>query len=251
MRREQYMAIRGNVVHEIRTLIYAHAISGRISIGLISISTIPLVTILASRDLPMSLNIRYASNTIRHLRPIRPITAIRATLHPSPRRNYARMLSSPPQAEYTFGLSWQILTPLLLLGTGSIGMIIWYFSSNEFLDAGFPPRAAEAFRIASIAASDWQLPHSIRYWRFGLEIALASGMSPFDERILKIKGRLMETIKREGDVGAEREVLEEIREQALQEIRSGTSNERGKLVALIVQSSISLANVFSLWLWLI
>jgi hypothetical protein len=153
------------------------------------------------------------------------------------------MLSFPPRAEYTFGLSWQILTPLLLLGTGSIAMVIWYFSSNEFLDAGFPPRAAEAFRIAAVAADDWQLRHSIRYWRTGLEIAIAHGISPFDDRILKIKARLMDAIRKEGDIGAEREVLEEIRDQALQEIRGGNTKDRGKLVSLAVQANISLANV--------
>lgn len=122
-------------------------------------------------------------------------------------------------------------------------MVVWYFSSNEFLDAGFPPRAAEAFRIASIAAEDWQLQHAIRYWRHGLEIAIAHGISPFDDRILKIKGRLMDTIKKDEDVTAEREVLEEIRDQALQEIRSGNTKDRGKLVSLAVQACMSLGNV--------
>jgi hypothetical protein len=153
------------------------------------------------------------------------------------------MLGPPPAAENTFGMSWQLITPLLLLGTGSIAMIVWYFSSNEFLDAGFPPRAAEAFRIASVAADDWQLRHAIRYWRIGLEIAIAHGISPFDDRILNIKGKLMDTIKKEGDVGAEKEVLEEIREQCLQEIQAGNTKDRGKLVALAVQSSLSLASV--------
>jgi hypothetical protein len=153
------------------------------------------------------------------------------------------MLSSPPEAENTFGVSWQIVTPLLLLGSGSVAMIIWYFSSNEFLDAGFPPRAAEAFRIASVAADDWQLRHAIRYYRIGLEIAIEHGISPFDDRILKIKGRLMDTIKKEGDVGAERQVLEEIREQCLQEMEAGNVKDRGKLVTLAVQASLSIANV--------
>ena len=126
-------------------------------------------------------------------------------------------------------------------------MIIWYFSSNEFLDAGFPPRAAEAFRIAAIAADDWQLRHAIRYWRVGLEIAIAHGISPFDDRILNIKGRLMDTIKKEGDIGAEREVLEEIRDQAIQEIRAGNMKDRGKLVSLAVQASMALANVYTLY----
>jgi hypothetical protein len=164
-------------------------------------------------------------------------------LHPNARRGYARMLSAPPESEQTFGLSWQIITPFLLLGTGSIAMIIWYFSSNEFLDDGFPPRAAEAFRIASVAADDWQLRHAIRYWRIGLEIAIAHGISPFDDRILKIKGRLMGTIKKEGDIGAEREVLEEIRVQCLQELQAGNIKDRGKLVSLAVQAGLSLANV--------
>lgn len=122
-------------------------------------------------------------------------------------------------------------------------MIIWYFSSNEFLDAGFPPRAAEAFRIAAIAADDWQLRHAIRYWRVGLEIAIAHGISPFDDRILNIKGRLMDTIKKEGDIGAEREVLEEIRDQVIEEIHAGNMKDRGKLVSLAVQASMALANV--------
>jgi hypothetical protein len=155
------------------------------------------------------------------------------------------MLASPPQAEHTFGMSWQIITPLLLLGTGSIAMIIWYFSTNEFIEAGFPPRAAEAFRIAAIADDDFQLRHAIRYWRVGLEIAIANGISPFDDRILKIKGRLMETIRKEEDVGAEREVLEEIRDQALQELRVGNEKDRGKLVALAVQAGLSLASVLT------
>ena len=153
------------------------------------------------------------------------------------------MLSSPPQAEYTFGLSWQIITPLLLLGTGSIAMVLWSFSTNEFIEAGFPPRAAEAFRIAALADDDFQLRHAIRYWRVGLAIALEHGISPFDERILKIKGRMMETIRKEGDLGAEREVLEEIREQALQELALGNTRDRGKLVTLLVQTGLSLANV--------
>ena len=161
----------------------------------------------------------------------------------SPHRHYARMLSHPPQAEYTFGLSWQVIAPVLLLGTGSAAMLMWYFSSNEFLDEGFPPRAAEAFRIAALSSNDWQLRHSIRHWRAGIEIAIEHGMSPFDERLLKIKGRLMETIKKDGDVAAEREVLEEIRAQALQEIRGGNAQDRGRLIAYAVQAAISLANV--------
>jgi hypothetical protein len=155
------------------------------------------------------------------------------------------MLSAPPQSEYTFGMSWQVITPLLLLGTGSVAMIIWYFSSNEFLDAGFPPRAAEAFRIASVAADEWQLRHSIRYWRLGIEIALANGISPFDDRILRIKGRLMETIRKEGDIGMEREVLQEIKEQAIREVQAGNKKDRGKLVSLAVQASMAIANVSS------
>ena len=178
------------------------------------------------------------ASVIRHCQQFR-----QSQIHPRLQRHYARMLSHPPQAEYTFGLSWQIIAPLLLLGTGSIAMAIWYFSSNEFLDAGFPPRAAEAFRIASLSDDDWQLRHSIRYWRTGLEIALTHGMSPFDERIMKIKGRMMQTIKRDGDIGAEREVLEEIRRQALEEIQGGNVKDRGKLVAYAVQASIGLANV--------
>jgi hypothetical protein len=153
------------------------------------------------------------------------------------------MLSAPPQAEYTFGMSWQVITPILLLGTGSIAMIMWYFSSNEFLDAGFPPRAAEAFRIASVAEDEWQLRHSIRYWRLGIEIALANGIGPFDDRILRIKGRLMDTIRKEGDIGMEREVLQEIKEQAIQEIQTGNKKDRGKLVSLAVQASMAIANV--------
>jgi hypothetical protein len=153
------------------------------------------------------------------------------------------MLSFPSQAEYTFGMSWQVITPLLLLGTGSVAMIIWYFSSNEFLDAGFPPRAAEAFRIAAVAAEDWQLRQAIRYWRMGLEIAIAHGISPFDDRILAIKARLMDTIKKAEDVAEERAVLEEIRQQALQELRAGTTRDRGKMVSLAVQASMTLANV--------
>ena len=153
------------------------------------------------------------------------------------------MLGAPPQAEYTFGIPWHVITPIILLGTGSIAMIVWYYSSNEFLDAGFPPRAAEAFRIASVAADDWQLRHSIKCWRTGLEIALESGISPFDERIMDIKGRLMDTIRKEGDIGAEREVLREIREQAIQEIRAGNTEDRGKLVSFVVQASIGLAKV--------
>lgn len=158
-------------------------------------------------------------------------------------RNYAQILSAPSRAEYTFGLSWQILTPILLLGTGSIAMVFWYFSSNEFLEAGFPPRAAEAFRIAAVAADDFQLRHSIRYWRTGLEIAIAHGMSPFDDRILAIKARLMDVIKKEGEVGEEREVLEEIRRLALQEVQAGNTKDRGKLMSLAVQATVSLANV--------
>jgi len=124
-------------------------------------------------------------------------------------------------------------------------MIIWYFSSNEFIEAGFPPRAAEAFRIATIAADDWQLRHSIKHWRIGLEICTEEGFSPFDERILDVKSRMMKVIKREGDVGAEREVLNEIREQAIQEIKGGNVKNRGNLVALAVSASISLAQVCS------
>lgn len=153
------------------------------------------------------------------------------------------MIGSPPQAENTFGIPWQTITSLILLGTGSIAMIAWYFSSNEFLDAGFPPAAAEAFRIAAVAADDWQLRHSINYWRKGLEIALQSGISPFDERIINIKGRLMDTIRKDGDVGAEREVLREIRDQSVQEIRAGNTKDRGKLVSYVVQASMSLAKV--------
>ena len=151
----------------------------------------------------LSCSIFRQSRLLRHVPPIQP----RFLRRFPPRRRYARMLSAPPQAEYTFGMSWQTITPLILLGTGSIAMIMWYFSSNEFLDAGFPPLAAEAFRIAAIAADDWQLRHSIRCWRAGLDIAIAHGISPFDDRILNIKKRLMDTIRKEGDVGAEREML--------------------------------------------
>src|SRR5277367_828638 len=192
----------------------------------------------------MASGIRLSSSILRQVRPIRSPLPRQCLRHPIQRRGYARMLSSPAQAEYTFGMSWQIITPLLLLGTGSIAMIIWYFSTNEFIEAGFPPRAAEAFRIAAIADDDFQLRHAIRYWRVGLEIAIANGISPFDDRILKIKGRLMETIRKEEDVGAEREVLEEIRDQALQELRVGNEKDRGKLVSLAVQAGLSLANVF-------
>lgn len=178
------------------------------------------------------------SHILRHIHPRRLPPP-----RPALQRNYARMLSAPSRAEYTFGLSWQILTPILLLGTGSIAMVFWYFSSNEFLEAGFPPRAAEAFRIAAVAADDFQLRHSIRYWRTGIEIAIAHGMSPFDDRILAIKARLMDVVKKEGDAGEERELLEEIRRQALQEVQAGNKKDRGKLISLAVQATMSLANV--------
>ena len=55
----------------------------------------------------------------------------------------------------------------------------------------------------------------------------------------------METIRKEEDVGAEREVLEEIRDQALQELRVGNEKDRGKLVALAVQAGLSLASVLT------
>ena len=193
----------------------------------------------------MALGIRLSSAIFRRPHTIKHVPPIRSNCPRPfpPGRGYARMIASPPQAEYTFGMSWHIITPLILLGTGSVAMVIWYFSSNEFLDAGFPPRAAEAFRIAAIAADDWQLRHSIRYWRAGLEIAIDHGISPFDDRILEIKSRLMATIRKEGDIGAEREILEEIREQAIQEIRSGNIKDRGKLVSLAVQASMGLSNV--------
>jgi hypothetical protein len=126
-------------------------------------------------------------------------------------------------------------------------MILWYFSSNEFIDAGFPPRAAEAFRIASVAAEDWQFRHAIRYYRHGIELAIAHGISPFDKRIIWVKGKLMDAIKKEGDIGAERELLGEIKEQAVQEIKAGNIAERGKLTALAVQASLSLAKVMPCW----
>lgn len=194
----------------------------------------------------MALGVRFSSLIFRYSPAIRhaPILRPQCIRRFPPRRGYARMIGSPPEAEYTFGMSWQIITPLILLGTGSIAMIIWYFSSNEFLDAGFPPRAAEAFRIADIAADDWQLRHSIKYWRVGLEIAIAEGISPFDDRILGIKARLMDTIMKEGDIGAAREVLEETRDQAIQEIKAGNTKDRGKLVALAVDTSMDLASVF-------
>jgi len=141
-------------------------------------------------------------------------------------------------------MSWHTITPLILLGTGSIAMIYWYFSSNEFLDAGFPPRAAEAFRIAAIATDDWQLRHAMRYWRIGLDIAIAHGFNPFDDRILDIKARLMDTIKKEGDIGAEREVFEEIKRLAVQELRAGNTEDTGKLVSHAILASISLAKVY-------
>lgn len=53
----------------------------------------------------------------------------------------------------------------------------------------------------------------------------------------------MDAIKKDGDVGGEREVLEDIKDQALQEIKSGNVKDRGRLVALAVQASLSLANV--------
>lgn len=153
-------------------------------------------------------------------------------------------MSSPATPSFRLPtMNLHIIAPIVLLGTGSVLMVYWYFSSNEFLDAGFPPRAAEAFRIASVAADDWQLRHAIRYYRKGIEIAIAHGISPFDDRILWIKGKMMSAIKREEDIGLEREVLEEIKEQAVQEIRAGNVQDRGKLVALAVQASLSLAAV--------
>ena len=44
-------------------------------------------------------------------------------------------------------------------------------------------------------------------------------------------------------LAAEREVLEEIRDQVIQEIRAGNMKDRGKLVSLAVQASMALANV--------
>jgi hypothetical protein len=140
-------------------------------------------------------------------------------------------------------MSWQMITPILLLGAGSISMIVWYFSSNEFLEAGFPPRAAEAFRIASIADEEFQLPRAIKHWQIGLQIAISHGISPFDDRILRIKGRMLSTIRKEEDVGLEREVMEEIRDQAMEEIRAGSGKDRGKLLSLAIQASLHLANV--------
>jgi len=180
-----------------------------------------------------------------------PVLSQQSLLHksyhaqPSFSRNInTNVLSSGPKPPpFRLPSSWPVIAPLILLGTGSIAMVIWYFSSNEFLDAGFPPRAAEAFRIASVAADDWQLRHAIRYYRTGIEITIAHGISPFDERILRIKGKLMDAIKKDGDVGGEREVLEDIKDQALQEIKSGNVKDRGRLVALAVQASLSLANV--------
>jgi len=124
-------------------------------------------------------------------------------------------------------------------------MIVWYLGSNEFLDAGFPPRAAEAFRIAALGAGDWQLQHAIRYWQQGLEIAIANGMDPLDDRILAIKARLMDAIRKQGDVAAESEVLTEIRDQAIAELKSGKTTERAKIVTIAVQANLNLANVFS------
>lgn len=125
-------------------------------------------------------------------------------------------------------------------------MAIWTFSSTEFLDSGFPPRAAEALRIASVAADDGQLRHAIKYYRLGIEEAIAGGMGPFDERILRIKGRLMGVIRREGDVGMEREVLEELKRLCVSEIESCPTEDRGRIVSLAVQASINLAGVRSL-----
>jgi hypothetical protein len=125
-------------------------------------------------------------------------------------------------------------------------MFVWYFSSNEFLEAGFPPRAAEAFRIAAIGDGEWRFHHSIKYWRHGIEVAIASGMDPLDDRILAVKARMMRAIRRQGDVGAEREVLVGIREQALAALkdrRGKTNEERAKLVTIAVQANLNLANV--------
>jgi hypothetical protein len=122
-------------------------------------------------------------------------------------------------------------------------MVFWYFSSNEFLDAGFPPRAAEAFRIAVLAADDRHFRRAIKYYQLGLEIALENGIGPFDGRVLRIKGRMMDVIRKEGDIGAQRKLLEEMRLQCIQEIQAGNSDDRGMLVALAVQASLTLANV--------
>ena len=135
-----------------------------------------------------------------------------------------------------------IPTYLLLVATIALGVGL-YFSGNEFLDYGFPPRAAEAFRIAAVMEKDWYLKRSIRYWRIGLEVAIEHGYSPLDERILHVKRRLLHTLDLEGDVAGQRQVLEEMRHQAMNEIELGNTKDRERLTSLAVQCSLSLAKV--------
>ena len=70
-------------------------------------------------------------------------------------------------------------------------------------------------------------------------------MDPLDDRILAVTARVMAAIRRQGDVGAEREVLEGVRRQAMTDLKNRrlTNEERAKLVTIAVQANLNLANV--------
>ena len=195
------------------------------------------------------MNVRLPPFLLRHSRPIHrhlnPSTHLRLLAQLCPQRNYAQMVYVPRPSRrkrWTSLKSKEMLpTYLLLVATVALGVGI-YSSGNEFLDSGFPPRAAEAFRIASVMEKDYYLKRSIRYWRIGLEVAFEHGYSPFDERILDVKRRLLHTLELEGDVAGQREVLEEMRSQAVNEIGLGNKHS-AKLTRIAVQCSLSLANV--------
>ena len=198
----------------------------------------------------MALSVRSATSVRTYYfsfrRALLPARCLRHSPFSIPRSRYFTQLPSLPLRRLYVGhIPWQVIAPVVLLGTGGLAMIVWYFGSNEFLDAGFPPRAAEAFRIAALGADDWQLQHSIRYWQHGIEIAIADGMDPLDDRILAIKARLMDAIRKQGDIAAEHGLLTGIRDQAMAELKSGKATERAKIVTIVVQANLNLANVFS------
>ena len=109
--------------------------------------------------------------------PTAPLFATQPFLDPSA-PYFTQLPSFPLRRLYVGHIPWHVIAPVVLLGTGGLAMIVWYLGSNEFLDAGFPPRAAEAFRISVLGANDWQLQHSSRSGNMALNSQLQMKWTP-------------------------------------------------------------------------
>jgi hypothetical protein len=132
------------------------------------------------------------------------------------------------------------------------GAILFYFKflyTNEFIEAGFPADAAEKFRVAASTDNDMKYPLATRHWRQGLQILVEQDWNPFDPRVVAVTVRLFHTLLKDENFVAQRELLEEIKVEALRQLRrprpdkEGNEIGRGRLVALAVYASLGLVSV--------